>query len=209
MKVKTPQFKFGGKQFLLASFATVLLALTIFFVVYQITKPGSAGGSSYVSKACGPYPYCRASNQDDSAESGNFLNIARLTRFQIIGLKEWLKATDRTFGVYNDPQEGNPFQIFSSETTDDTNRPFTDGEMRSLLEIIDKTESRGKLWITVVPDFINGIQKLEVRKNDKVLDYSGQTLKLAGEEDWKFVVLETNFKNGCPVDPCENALEVS
>ena len=173
----------------------LVLAVIVFVIIYQVTKPKS-GGPGFKAKACGPYAYCRATNQDDSSTFGSYNNVVRMNNVQFAGFQEWLKQTDRLANGSLEPQKGGRLEAYAQ------GRPFTDGEMRSLLEVIKEPDTQGRLFLQLDGD------RLQARLNDRVLDYTTPA-RFSSEVGNKLTVLNVVFEGGeCPVDPCENAIDV-
>lgn len=178
----------------LIAVGTILGAVVVFFLVYQLTKPKT--GKTFTAKACGPYAYCRATNQDDSGQYGTYDNQVRMNNYQFEGFKEWLRVTDRVANGSLEPRVGNRLQAFAQ------GRPFTDAEMRSLLEVIQEPDTQGRIFLQLDGD------KLIARLNDRVLDYS-TPVRFSSELDNKLTVLSVVFEdNECPLDPCANAIDI-
>lgn len=221
-KSQTKQKSLGdaikSRPYFYGSIAVIMISIIAFVSILTISNLNKTGQAPpFKLEACGPYQYCSASNQDDSKTFAEFNNKLRMTERQVRIFKEWLKQNGRTGRSQNDnPQAGNVLSIFSTDTEDGSNKPFTDGEVRQLLRSIDPAEpdQRGRIFVFVDPKYIEGsiigdIQLMEFRLNDKVLDYSGQNTRFTNESEWKLFVGDVNFNQTCPVDPCGDVVEIS
>ena len=206
--IKLKKFEVTQENFVWLLIGLGVLGFLIFLAVREITKYRAE--PPYKPKACGPYSYCRARNQDDSNQYGNFNNVVEMNNYQVAVFNAWLEETNR---VPNGSEytAGRRLEHYSNNTPNGEVRPYTAGELKSLMEALEEPDTRGKLFMTIEP-FTSGItddfEKLEVRRNNKVLDYSEST-SLSSEADWSLVVLDSSFGGkGCPENPCENAVDV-
>lgn len=205
--------RFIERPYLYGSVLVFLIAVILFGAILgvgQLLSNRSGGAPAYKARACPVYPYCRASNQDQD-EQFSFGNIVEMDQGVVFIMKKWLQQNNRSmdsFG-YGEPREGGRLKLFSDSTPDSVNRKFTDGELQSLIQALDTAQNRGRLYLTLQPNYSGQVDYMDVRLNSKVLDYEGPTSRFAGESEWKLFLADGVFPGQvCPANPCEGAVDI-